>query len=85
VSFTELGSARALLLQIVGAGSSFEPPAARTPTGSTSFDSQPITTGGRHFVSHPVRDPETLRINHSVCPESQAGHLGDMGAPEGNG
>ncbi len=34
---------RALLLQIVGARSSFEPPTAKPPTGSSSFESQPTT------------------------------------------
>ena len=31
------------------------------------------TTGGRHFVSHPVRDLETLRTSRRVHPKSQAG------------
>jgi hypothetical protein len=58
-------------------GQEFEPPAARTPTGSSSFDSQPAqAAGGRHFVSHPVRDPVTLRTERRVHLKSHAGTSG---------
>jgi hypothetical protein len=39
------------------------------------------TTSGRHFVSHPARDLETLRTSRRAHPESQAGNSGTRLGP----
>jgi hypothetical protein len=66
----------ALLLQIVCARSSFEPHRGEDPDGRL-FDRKPAGhAGGRHFVSYPVRDPETLRTSRNAHPQSQAGTSG---------
>jgi hypothetical protein len=45
-------------LQTVCARSSFEPLRGEARAGGSSNESQPVHTGGRHFVSYPARTSE---------------------------
>src|ERR1019366_10183117 len=65
-------------LQTVCARSSFEPLRGEARAGGSSNESQPVHTGGRHFVSYPARTSERYGLTTTsayILKQAHRGHV----------